>query len=170
MKVGNTDLEMVVELGTSSGVYRRVSADCSASEDAWRRLEGLIAREALVHAGEICIPGGVHGLGVLPPVPVHLLRIVGVGAVCERVVGGRRLGGGEMASRSRCSASEVLGVLCCARQSTELTLEHAARRRGEGERRGGRRKCEPCHHRRPPSRPPVASPSRRRSQPKQVIA
>ena len=81
---------MIVELGPTT----RVKSWCSIGrgrEDARRRSKGLRARQAFLQSREVYIPRYMYGLWVLLPVSVHFLRIVGVGAIRERVIWRRRV-------------------------------------------------------------------------------
>ena len=93
-----THLQVVVKLSSSACMQSRCAISRGGDQVGWG-LESLMAREALVHAGKVDIPGRVHRLGILPPKSVHLLDVVGVRAICEGVVRGRRLRGRERAGK-----------------------------------------------------------------------
>ena len=100
-------LQVVVKFCTA------VSVKCGSPigrSDSRGRLESLVARQALVHAREVDVPGRVHRLGILPPEPVHLLDVVRVRAVREGVVGRRGLRG----RRRRERADEGLDAIAVA--------------------------------------------------------
>ena len=101
----NAYLQMVVKLRTTVCVE---SGCAIGGRDGRRGLEGLEARQALVHARKVDVPGRMHRLGILPPQPVHLLDVVRVRPVCEGVVGRRR-------GRRRERAHEGLHAVAVAR-------------------------------------------------------
>ena len=100
-------LQVVVKFCTA------VSVKCGSPigrSDSRGRLESLVARQALVHAREVDVPGRVHRLGILPPEPVHLLDVVRVRPVREGVVGRRRRGRRERARKWRRPVEEARPV------------------------------------------------------------
>lgn len=118
-----THPKMVVELASSCTVESRGAARRVGHKVRWW-LERLGAREALlVHASEVHVPGNVHRLRVLPPQSVHLLYVVRVRAICEGIVGRRRL------RRSlRCKRAVCLGRRGgAAKRDTGKPLEGAHR-------------------------------------------
>lgn len=56
--------------------------------DAGRSLEGFGARQTLLQTRKIDIPRGMNRCGVTLPVPVHLLYIICVCAICKEVIRG----------------------------------------------------------------------------------
>jgi hypothetical protein len=132
------DLEVIIEFSAAKGLKGGSPAHGCIRDDR-RRLESFVARKTLVHARKVDIPRGVNRLGILLPMPVHLLHIIRIRTVCERIVGGRRLGswGGQMTDGGGSDASDMLCSLRCARQAFEGLTEHLWRRRRWGRR--GRR-------------------------------
>ena len=51
-----------------------------------RRLKRLLTGQTFVHPREVCVPGSMYRLWVLPPMTVHLFDVVRVCAVCESVI------------------------------------------------------------------------------------
>lgn len=119
--------QVVVQLGTST----RVKGWCAVSgrgNEIGRWLEGLLARQAFVHAREVGVPRDVHGLGVLPPVPVHLLYVVGISAVREGVVWGWRDSSREgTANMGRARAQKLLAMSRQRQPAEDMARKHGRR-------------------------------------------
>lgn len=90
------NLEVVVKLSATSCVERRCTVRRSRKELGWD-LES-IGSQPLLQAREVGIPGCMDRRWILPPMAVHLLCIVRIGTICERIVGRRGDGcSGEVA-------------------------------------------------------------------------
>jgi hypothetical protein len=107
-------LHVNVEFLASGAMQSR--AISRARDKTGRRGKGLVGLHALVHARKVDVPRGVNGFGVLAPVAVHLLGIVSVGAVRERVVRARRgrRGRSERAGVLPQSTGDIAGELLAA--------------------------------------------------------